>query len=181
MADTKKHAGGRPLKFQSVDDLQKKIDQYFRSCDPHVKTITEWVQARDTSGSLKKDQNGLNYLIKVTHRVQTEQIPYAISALALALDTTRQTLLEYQGEVEGRGENSTEFAYTIKRAKERIAAFVEAQLHSTTPTGAIFNLKANYGWKDNDDAPPPPLNPLQFLSDVPTAPPAEPKPDEPTE
>jgi len=27
-----KHAGGRPLKFQSIDDLQKKIDAYFDSC-----------------------------------------------------------------------------------------------------------------------------------------------------
>jgi hypothetical protein len=34
------HAGGRPLKFPSVEDLQKKIDEYFKTEVEELWTIT---------------------------------------------------------------------------------------------------------------------------------------------
>lgn len=142
------HPGGRPLKFQSVEELQKKIDAYFAQCDPHMEEVTEWVQARDSQGKLKKDKAGLNYLVEVTHKVMTEQKAYTVTGLALALDTSRQTLLEYQGEVEGREAKSPEFADTIKKAKQKVEYFWEHNLVSTSPTGTIFNLKNNFGWQD---------------------------------
>ena len=138
-----KHAGGRPLKFQSVEELQQKIDAYFADCDPHVKDVTEWVQARDPKGQLKKDRHGLNYLVEVHHKIMTEQKPYTITGLALALDTSRETLLEY--------EERPEFVDTIKKAKVKCEAYAETLLFSTTPTGTIFNLKNNYGWKDKTE------------------------------
>ena len=176
---------GRPLKFQSVEELQKQIDKYFDDCDPHVKEVTEWVEARDSSGSLKKDENGLNFLVKVKHRIKTEQIPYTISGLAYALDTTRRTLLDYeQGKhysEQMSDDDKGDFSHTIKRAKERIQAFIELQLHTTTPTGAIFNLKANFDYRDNTDVVPPPTGqPMQWFSAVPIGPPAVPKEDEQT-
>lgn len=149
MAD--KHPGGRPLKFKSVAELQEKIDAYFANCDPHVEDVTEWVEARSKDGSLLKDDNGLNYLIEVTHKVKTKQIPYSISDLALALDTSRQTLLEYEGEVPGREKKDPEFADTIKRAKLRIESFLEKNLNSPSPTGTIFNLKNNFEWRDKSE------------------------------
>lgn len=175
MAEVNKNLG-RPLKFQSVKDLQKKIDNYFKECDPHFKVVTEWVEARDSSGSLKKDKNGLNYYVKVTHRIKTEQVHYTISGLALALDSDRHTLLDYEmGKHYGEQmteEQQADFSTTIKRAKEKIAAYVEQQLHTTTPTGAIFNLKANYGWRDNNDIIPVPTGqPMQWFSAVPLGPP----------
>ena len=139
-----KHPGGRPLKFQSAGELQKKIDAYFAECDPHVIDITEYVEARHNDGTLKKDKNGLNYLVEVTHKVKTVQQPYTITGLALALGTTRRTLLDYE-------ESGEEFSHTIKEAKTKIEHFTEQFLFGPSPTGTIFNLKNNYGWKDKTE------------------------------
>ena len=145
----------RLLKFQSPEELQRKIDNYFNQCDSHAEEVTEWVQARDPKGQLKKDENGLNYLVEVTHKIMTEQIPYTITGLALALDTSRQTLLEYEAE-EHYPDNipkevSDELIDTIKRAKLKIERFNELMLYTPSPTGTIFNLKNNYGWKDKTE------------------------------
>lgn len=133
--------GGRPLKFNSVEELQSKIDKYFVDCDSHLEEVTEWVQARDTTGKLLKDENGLNYLKKVTHKVMTSPIPYTFSGLALALDTSRETLLDYEAR--------EEYSDSIKAARDKCQVYVEQTLF-TAPnvTGAIFNLKNNYKWKD---------------------------------
>lgn len=70
--------------------------------------------------------------------------PYTITGLALALDTTRQGLLNY--------EDREEFYYTIKRAKLRIEHFVEKSLWAPKiATGVIFNLKNNFGWVDKQE------------------------------
>ena len=143
--------GGRPLKFKSVKKLQEKIDAYFAECDPHMEEIAEWLEARDASGKLLKDNNGLSYLTEVTHKVMTKQIPYTITGLALSLGVTRQTLLEYEGEVEGREKKDPRYADTIKDAKTKIENFNEQMLYGPSPTGTIFNLKNNYGWKDKTE------------------------------
>lgn len=141
---TEKHAGGRPLKFKTVEELQQKIDDYFNNCDPHPEDVTEWVDAREQDGKLKKDENGLNYLVEVSHKIMTKQIPYTITGLALALDTTRRTLLDYE-------EMSDEFSHTIKAAKARCEFFAENMLFTPSPTGTIFSLKNNYEWKDKTE------------------------------
>lgn len=138
-----KHPGGRPLKFESVEELDKKIDAYFADCDPHVEEVTEWVSARTKDGRKKKDENGLDYLIEVTHKVMTKQKPYTITGLALYLDTSRETLLQYK--------EREEFVDSIKKAKDRCHNYVEDSLLTSNPTGAIFNLKNNYGWKDKTE------------------------------
>lgn len=70
-----------------------------------------------------------------------EKRPLTISGLAFALDTNRQTLLNYA--------ERSEFFDTIKRAKARIEAWVEEQLfRNGQVAGVIFNLKNNYRWKD---------------------------------
>lgn len=154
------HPGGRPLKFKSVEELQELIGKYFADCDPHMEEVTEWVQARDSSGSLKKDENGLNYLVEVTHKIMTKQVPYTVTGLALALDTSRETLVNY--------EEKAEYFDTIKRAKEKIQNYLELNLNSTSPTGTIFNLKNNYGWKDKTESeitnPDGSLNPMNALT-----------------
>lgn len=67
--------------------------------------------------------------------------PYTISGLAVALDTNRQTLLNY--------EKKGEFFDTIKKAKAKIEAWTEEQLFSgKAVAGVIFNLKNNYRWVD---------------------------------
>lgn len=70
--------------------------------------------------------------------------PITITGLANALDTSRETLLEY--------EERPEYVDTIKRAKGKIHQYVEEYLFTgKNQTGAIFNLKNNYGWKDKTE------------------------------
>ena len=96
---------GRPPKFTSVKELQKKIDKYFEECE--------------TSGE-----------------------PLTITGLALALDTTRETLMDY--------ENNDEFSYTIKRAKLKIENAYEKRNIMRGNGGDIFALK-QFGWTDKQD------------------------------
>lgn len=79
--------------------------------------------------------------------------PPTITGLAMALDTTRQTLLEYEGEVEGRDDKNPQFADTIKAAKVKCEQWVEenAMLGKANATFSIFNLKNNYGWRDKTE------------------------------
>lgn len=66
--------------------------------------------------------------------------PFTITGLALALGTTRQTLMDYQ-EKDG-------FSDTVKRLKLKCENYVEKMaLIGRNQAGAIFALK-NYGWRD---------------------------------
>lgn len=71
-------------------------------------------------------------------------LPYTVSELALALDLTRQGLVEYG--------NKERFSDAVKRAKLRVEAYAERCLYSKqNPAGVIFSLKNNYGWKDKQE------------------------------
>ena len=105
-------AGGRPLKYKTVAELQQAIDAYFKDMKTVLYTNAEGVPIYE---------------------------PLTITGLALALDTTRQTLMEYQ--------ERDAFVDTIKKAKTRIENYAEKRIFGNAPTGAIFALK-NYGWKD---------------------------------
>ena len=101
----KKGKRGRPRKFQSVKELQKKIDAHFVECDEKKKF-------------------------------------YTITGLAIALETTRKTLLDYEAK-------DDEFSDVIKMAKARCEECAENRLFGSQQcTGAIFTLKNNFGWRD---------------------------------
>src|SRR3990167_3850498 len=71
--------------------------------------------------------------------------PLTISGLAVALDTSRKVLIDY----ENRGD---EFSNTIKKAKSICENFTEEYLFTgKNVAGAIFNLKNNYGWQDKSE------------------------------
>ncbi len=139
---SEKHAGGRPLKFKTVEELQAAIDRYFAECDPHVVEKTIVIQEKG------------RVVEKITKYV-TSQKPYTITGLALALDTTRETLLDY--------EDRAEFSDTIKKAKLRIHEFAETSLWSGQAAGVIFNLKNNWGWKDKSELEVGGASPLRVL------------------
>lgn len=61
--------GGRPLKFQSVEELEEKIEAYFADC----------------LDKGYKDNSGVHH-----------PEPLTITGLSLALGTTRKTLLDYE-------------------------------------------------------------------------------------
>lgn len=79
-----------------------------------------------------------------------ESRPYTITGLAITLGMSRQGLLEYCTRVD---ENGEPFLYSIKKAKDRCEAKIEEGLLSGkyNATGAIFNLKNNYGWRDKQE------------------------------
>lgn len=98
---------GRPLKFETVEEMKEQINEYFKTCDEKGK-------------------------------------PYTITGLALALDTSRKVLLEY--------EERDEYRNTIKRAKLMCENYAEEQLFiSKNTAGVIFNMKNNYGWADKQE------------------------------
>ena len=68
--------------------------------------------------------------------------PYTMSGLAYALDMDRRSLLNYS--------KDEDFFPTIKKAREKIEQQLEenALMGKTNSTFTIFNLKNNYGWKD---------------------------------
>ena len=68
--------------------------------------------------------------------------PLTITGLALALDTSRETLMDYQ--------NKDDFSYTIKKAKLRIENAYEKRLIQNGRSGDIFALK-NFGWTDKQE------------------------------
>lgn len=125
-----KNVGGRPLKFKTVQELQRKIESYFKSC---------WTIKLDMFGNpiYLKDKKGK----KTNHAVMVQNKPYTITGLAVALDTDRATLMRYEAK--------DRFYNTIKKAKEVCHAFAEEFLYSgKAPAGAIFGLKNNWGWQD---------------------------------
>lgn len=68
-------------------------------------------------------------------------VPVTITGLALHLDTTRQTLIDY--------ERRDQFTDTIKKAKLRCENYAEIQLfQGRNVAGVIFNMKNNYNWQD---------------------------------
>lgn len=67
--------------------------------------------------------------------------PPTVTGLAVALDTSRKVLLEY--------EDRKDFSNAIKRAKTKIEAHLENLLLTRdNAAGKIFVLKNNFNWRD---------------------------------
>lgn len=94
----------------------------------------------------KKLYSSANDMQKIIDKYFVEcdekQKPYTMSGLAYALDMDRKSLLNYS--------KDKEFFPTIKRAKEKVEQQLEenALMGKANSTFTIFNLKNNYGWKD---------------------------------
>ena len=95
---------GRPLKFETVELLQKKIDAYF---------------------------------------ADTPKDEWTITGLALALDTSRKVLCEYE-------DDRPEFSNSIKRSKLIVENGYEIDLKKSGRAGTIFALK-NFDWTDKNE------------------------------
>ena len=132
---------GRPLSYPSLELLQAAINNYFESCweewwvelpttneDGHI-TGYHWYQKRDKDGNPR--------MIQTT--------PYTMAGLALALNTSRSTIINY--------EFIEEYVDAIKEARCKCEAYVESGMLNTSVPAvpAIFNLKNNYHWKDKSE------------------------------
>ena len=106
-----KHAGGRPLKFQSIKDMQSKIDAYFESC-------------YEVDGETGK-------------KIQVE--PFTITGLALELDTSREVLMDIENQVSGYSREFSDAIKRAKLRCHNYAE--KQLYLAKSPTGAIFALK----------------------------------------
>jgi hypothetical protein len=112
---------GAPVKYKTPEDLQKIVDEYFDWCDNRVKTIFDPKTNKEV--------------------VVNFPAPYTMSGLARKLDLSRQGLMEYKAK--------PEFTKIVEQARARVHEDVETRLmEGKAQTGAIFNLKNNFGWKD---------------------------------
>lgn len=116
----------RPVKYSENEKLQQRIDLYFNHCKINKQL--------DSGGEVSED---------IVTDLITDDIFPTVTGLALALDLTRNSLLQYEGK--------PEFVNTIKKAKSRVEAFVEQRLYHNNAVGSIFNLKNNFGWKDKSE------------------------------
>jgi hypothetical protein len=134
-----KHPGGRPLKFETVEDLQQAIEEYFDYCDNRIQHVYSPKQEK---------------VIEVI-----DPAPYTMSGLARHIGLSRQGLLDYA--------NRDQFLDAIKAARERVHEDVESRLMEKNATGAIFNLKNNFGWKDKTEQDVNHSGEVSFVNDVP--------------
>lgn len=113
-----KNKGGRPPKFKTPEELQKKVDEYFDG----------GMRVRNVVCRRGKD-------------TWTEEMPVpTITGLVLFCGfCDRHSFYAY--------EKIEKFSHTIKRARSRIEREYEEMMQTSMPTGAIFALK-NFGWRD---------------------------------
>lgn len=74
---------------------------------------------------------------------ELKQYAPTMSGLALSLGIDRKTLTNYA--------NKDEFFPAIKKARSKVEVALEQHLYTKNVTGAIFNLKNNFGWADKQE------------------------------
>lgn len=128
MTDKGKRIMGRPRIYNTAEEMQEKIDEYFNSCFRPV---------------LDKDGNPIVNLL--TGDFYLEQFrPFTMSGLANALDMSRQSLLNYRKE--------DDFFDTIERARRKVEVYTEEKLfEKETCNGSKFSLSNNFGWTEKQE------------------------------
>lgn len=112
---------GRPPAFETPEELQEKINEYFKEGVTVKKVV------------IGKAPN--NYTLDV-------EVP-TISGLAYYIGfESRQSFYDY--------EKKSEFTYTIRKVRLFIEQHYEEMLQTGNTVGAIFALK-NFGWKDKQE------------------------------
>lgn len=122
----KKSVGAPPI-FQNVEDMQKKIDNYFKYCE----------------GRPLLDSEGEPIITKSGQAVMIDQHPPTVTGLAYFLGfTSRQALLNYQAK--------DEFVDAVTRAKMLIEVYTNERLYDKEGhQGAKFSLTNNFkGYTD---------------------------------
>lgn len=117
---------GRPKKYNTPEEMQQIIDEYFASCKPEYAT--------DSEGNVLNDKQG---------RPVIRHNPYTITGLALALGFADRRSI-YDNE-----KLNDEFSHIIKEARLKCENYIEKGTISGDIPAApgIFVLK-NYGWED---------------------------------
>ena len=122
-----KKAVGRPPKYKSKEEIEEKIDAYFKQCEGEVLKVARLA--------------GLSSCTIFSTRTKRQ-----VGAFGRWLGfSTRLSLLNYQGK--------KEFMNTITRAKARVEAYAEERLFDRDgSSGAQFSLRNNFkGWTEKTE------------------------------
>ena len=124
----RKGIGGVPPRYKTVEDMQKKIDEYFKDCEGRILKI-----------------DGKPVLDKHDEPIYVDKRPLTVTGLALALGfTSRQALINYQAK--------PEFVDTITRANSKIEQYAEERLFDRDGVnGSKFTLACNFGWREKEE------------------------------
>lgn len=124
MATPKRDEAGRPPKYETPEQMQAAIDEYFAYCDNRIQQV---------------------YSAKAEGVIEViDPEPYTMSGLAGALGMDRRSFLDYR--------KKDDFLPLIKAARRKVERDVERRLmEGKAQTGAIFNLKNNFGWVDKTE------------------------------
>lgn len=121
-----KNKVGRPPAYKSAEEIQEKIDAYFKMCEGEPLVV---------DGNVMTDKYGEPIIVG--------KRPLTVTGLALALGfNSRTSLLNYQ--------DKPEFMNTIMRAKSVVEQYAEERLYDKDgANGAKFSLANNFeGWKE---------------------------------
>lgn len=119
---------GRPKIFETPEEMQEAIDEYYAACDNNTKKI--WSE-------------------KVGEIVEIPSpIPYTVEGLCECLDINRSTLLTYE-----TSHTHEDFNNTVKRAKLKIQKNTAemALMGALNPAVSIFVMKNNFNYKDKTE------------------------------
>lgn len=132
---------GRPLKYEDHEKLKADIRAYFDACFEE-----KWFDElrRDEAGNVMYD-NLSKIPLKQPLKKKVQIRPVTITGLAVALGTSRKTIIDYEGK--------EDFSNTIKEAKDFIENCLEDGMikGDINATVGIFNAKNNFDWVDKTE------------------------------
>lgn len=147
-----KDLGGRPPKYKCKEEIEEKIEKYFKDCEGRYLT--------DEDGHVMTTKSGMPIVVG--------QRPPTVTGLALALGfASRTSLLNYQGK--------KEFRDVITKAKSRIEMYTEERLFDKDgANGAKFSLQNNFrGWNETaKEAAHAAVSAVKIINDIPRIVPA---------
>ena len=119
---------GKPKTWQTVEELQADIDEYFKECD----SVTRLVYDKPKQQTVEIPS----------------PLPYTVEGLAECLDCDMDTLLNYE-----KRKGYEEFFGTIKKAKLKIQRnkLERGLIGLSNPAVTIFDLKNNHGYSDKSE------------------------------
>ena len=130
---------GKPPKYKTPEEMQAKVDEYFRSCE----------------GTYKKDASGELILDKHGEPTRTGDVPLTMAGLQNALGfKSHRSFHDYA--------EKPSFRPIIMRARLRVEQYAEECLFDRNAySGAAFVLQYGFGWnkfRPDDESPAPIVN-----------------------
>jgi len=117
---------GRHHKFKTAEEMELKINEYFRECDEHTLTI------------IKKSKDG-----KIEEIIKPDPQPYTVPGLAVFLGYASRFSIQDLKE-------HKKFSQVIKQALARIEnqRLQQALTRKRSEPVSIFDLKCNFGYME---------------------------------